>query len=1605
MFNFKKSNSGRIRIKLLALMLVLTLTFANFALVGSYVGEVLAAGEPIKFEAYFINADGEKINEASIDSEVYLKLSIDVKDGAYLENAKINIADANFRFAKALEQTEINLGSVESLQESIQIVARHEEAYDLRLLNMQNTIELTGDYCKDNKIEDGKTLKCEETMKWTTSSIKDEDIELTQKVITNKTYEIDEKDKRLVQLEVTAKLKDNKAPVKASMIEIENPIEGAELKSVKVVGYSTKATNGKTYLEFNDGYTSGYEYKDNKINIYGYNDKNDEGNVSWKKNCEDKYVVTFVYDEKDLPQSFDFNCNTTVMMMLYGRPEQDIIDLNENKLREISKSDKIGEIVTLDTNIIGDIYKGNMYQGKDTEYETEINLNVSHKDLINLVFALDGGDFVCAKPEDEEPTQGTYTYYKETKINIQDAAKVIGKNGRICIFNSNDIDSLIKNGDMDYSKAILDKRVKELENTGNDGYFTFKYNNEINGILLYIEPDADDASSAEGTIRIINKKLIKVTDVNKVNDVNNLNSYMYIMSGNNKNLDEKEIKKVTELKEPVTTFDFSIDLLGKSGIATESKENNLKITTKLIAADSSNKLFENPQIKIKLPDEFKNVETEDVNILNANGFQIVGSNIENNELVITLKGEQTEYNNELSNIIIEATLKNIEVNKFMADKNVEIKATCINNAENQESVEKTKNVRIVSKQGLITKNSIKIGEEVIEKINESNIIEVNTQKNTNATISSSIINNFGGNLSNINIEGNLPNGITLTGPITSSTEGVIISYSEDSETFEITLAELVKGGMIDLSYDVNVNTENTKLTNGLEVKYKINGQEKQQDISFNFNLEGSEPEEPEDPEQPEQPEIPEGHKARITIQPKTTTSSLYKGQIVTYEIKVKNTSTTETLNNVTLDYVVPEQAVLTELTYAQATTLLFKDDATTKNKIWEIEEIEPNETITKEFTLRIVDESKTMSTTAELRDEQNNVIANCLSEPISIGEGKISATLSRRYNEEIKLSKGDDIQYIVMVKNNTTEKLENVKITSKVPNKTKWVEDSDKNKDWKYDKNSGNLEYVINTLEPGETRDISFVVRVDNANNDYSIDNNAVITLETGEIYETNMFRSNVLMSKWEINVTSNPDTNIKLKEKDFVKYIVTVKNTGNTGIGVNIQDVLPQEIQFRKLTKYTNENDKITDEIYKEKIDILHSIKKGETLTLEIEGVIKDKISSEEISNTIKIDLGNGDEETKTITHKIEQPEEPQKPQEPEQPEEPQKPDQPEEPQKPQEPEQPTEKYSISGLAWFDENKNGVRDSKEKNIQAVKVMLLDTKGNKISEALTSLTGTYKFSDIIKGEYVVIFDYDETKYGVSKYQVKDATNENNSDVISKQVKLNNETITAGVTDTIKLEKDISNIDIGLIQNPIFDLSLNKYITKLVVTNSSGTSTYTYDDTQLAKVEISAKQLAGTVLLVEYEIEVSNDGDVEAYITDIVDYLPKQLEFNSEMNSDWYYLSSDRSLHYMELEPKAIEPGEKQTVKLVLTKTLKSDSTGTIENIAEIAECTNKEGLSELDSKVNNKKDGEDDISKASLIVSIKTGSPIMYIGIVLASMMVLGAGIYIIDKKVLRVRM
>ncbi|MBQ2835366.1 MAG: DUF11 domain-containing protein [Clostridia bacterium] len=1647
--NLKNLNKGRIRVKLIAIMLVMTLTFANFALVGSHISEVIAAGidlgsqttetnsENVSFDVYFEKTETGTIREkeAEINSEdVNLNISVNVKNEGYLQNAVLELLNSNFEFKNDPEKTTYNLDKIQAndgITVRIPVVAKKDEAYNLSLLNMQSQIKLTGEYVAANgTITDIETIKAVQ-IKWTTDSITEDDIELEKSIITNKVYSINGSNKRIVQMLVTIKLKDNKAPVHASGISIKNPETGIEPEEVKVAAYSTKATNGRTYLEFNDGETSTWEYgltydgedRYNATNIVAFNYPDNNNEVYWEKDCADEYVVTYVYDGNTEVSSF--NCDITAMVLLHGRTDEEDY-LEKTNTLTVEKLEEIGDVINLKTEISENIYKGKLYINGETTYEIKNSLYIPYSNVIKTIATTEGdldrlidveGNYI-----DEE--DGVEIYYKSIKVNAAQARKVLGTTGTIKIYDIYS-DEMPKIGEI-----VLSEEPEEE-------YYEISFENlekEVNVVGILTSP-----AQTEGILDIIIEKTIKVSEPEIIPSISKLTvnqamTAINVVAEPTDDVGESDIIAVqsnessANFLEPVTTFDISLD---KNTLSTQV-ENELEITTELKSNESRNKLFgDSTTIKIELPKEITEASLENITpvlyddelTLDAEASKIVtNSETGNKELVIVVKGPQTKYNTSTQNATIKANLK-VKTNEFMASKDVVITATCINGAENVQSKE---NVKLVSKTGLITRNTLTLGENIIKEINNNNL-SANITESTNANISTTILNNFGENISNINIVGNIPEGATLTNAILSGAEGVTVSYSEDSNTwvtevadyskvkfFKISLAELVNGETVDLNYALNINVdsieENVALVNNLNVGFTINEQEKQETIKFTLNViknevEPENPETPVDPEQPvdpEEPVIPQDE-VTIAITPKTTTNTLHEGQVVTYEIKVTNTSA-QTLNNVTLDYIVPQGAVVTDLTYAQATEMTFTDSEIT-NKQWTIETLNSNKSITKEITLRIKDGATEIVNSANLKDSEGTIIAQCTNQAVSVIEGDLTARMSRRDNLDIPLSNGSTIQYIVIVTNNTNFTMNNVAITSQVPNQTEWIEDSEYNQDWNYNENTRNVNYTIDTLNPGETKDIRFevkVARLENNSAETEIENIAVVKTSNGKQYETNIYTSIVLVPKWNINMTSTSNEN--LKEGETIKYIIKVLNSGKRRSVVSVIDDIPNEIAINRVTYYIGTQNKNSLPLSDNKVNVIYPVDIGETLTIEIEGTIEqleDSVLSKQIANVAKINLGDGEYlESNKIVNTIINKDNQNNPNDPSNPGDSNNPSNPGESNNPSE----AEKNTISGLAWLDENKNGIRDNQEKVLQSLKVLLLDNKGNVKVETETSLTGTYKFADIENGEYIVVFKYDSQKYGVTKYQVEGGTNTINSDAISRELLLNNENVLVGMTDTIKIENNgAASIDIGLIENPQFDLSLNKYISKVVTTNKEGTTTYEYENTELAKVELGAKYIAGTVLLVEYEIEVSNDGDVNAYVTDIVDYLPSELEFNSEMNSEWY-LGTDNNLHYMALDPEAIEPGKTQKVKLVLTKTLKNNSAGTIENTAEIGEGINLEGIKEIDSTAGNKQDGEDDLAKATLIISIRTGSPIMYIGIVLASMIILGTGIYIIDKKVLKVR-
>ena len=233
---------------------------------------------------------------------------------------------------------------------------------------------------------------------------------------------------------------------------------------------------------------------------------------------------------------------------------------------------------------------------------------------------------------------------------------------------------------------------------------------------------------------------------------------------------------------------------------------------------------------------------------------------------------------------------------------------------------------------------------------------------------------------------------------------------------------------------------------------------------------------------------------------------------------------------------------------------------------------------------------------------------------------------------------------------------------------------------------------------------------------------------------------------------------------------------------------------------------------------------------------------------------------------------------------------------------------YSISGIAWLDENKDGKRDDTERKIAGIKTYLLNSSNNDIVQTtVTDSNGAYSFANLQTGKYIVAFEYDTNKYDLTKYQVQNVDKNQNSDAINMMLKLNKNTLSKfAATNTLNVTGNMSNIDMGLIDNPKFDLELEKTVSLVQVSNSKGTKTYNLKNTDIAKVEIPEKEMKGSVVAVTYTIKVENTGGAPGYVNKIVDYKAKDLSFNSSVNPEWYQ-DTDGNIYTTTMKGKVLNP--------------------------------------------------------------------------------------------------
>ena len=368
-----------------------------------------------------------------------------------------------------------------------------------------------------------------------------------------------------------------------------------------------------------------------------------------------------------------------------------------------------------------------------------------------------------------------------------------------------------------------------------------------------------------------------------------------------------------------------------------------------------------------------------------------------------------------------------------------------------------------------------------------------------------------------------------------------------------------------------------------------------------------------------------------------------------------------------------------------------------------------------------------------------------------------------------------------------------------------------------------------------------------------------------------------------------------------------------------------------------------------------------------------------------------------------------PEKPTDPD-PEEPTDPD-PEEPTDPDpgitEPEE--ENRLISGIAWFDANENGQKDQNETLIAGVTVRLLDITTNEFVKgedgrdisAITNNSGFYTLSEVPQGRYVVIFEYDTSKYVLTTYNQQGVDTQFTSKAVDRKVTIEGEERNVGGTEVIEIsDSNIANINIGLREAKEFDLRLDKYVSKVIIQNTQGTTNLDFGESTMAKAEIDAKLVNATSVIVEYKIKITNEGEAEGYVRKIVDYLSSDYKFSSELNSDWY--QSGGKLYNTSLANEKIQPGETKEITLTVTKQLTDNNMGLISNTAEIEEAYNEQGLQDKDSTPANNTAGEDDYGKADLILSIKTGQVVATVSIIVLSTLIIVAGAIGITKIVMK---
>lgn len=1611
----------RIIQKACAIAIVFIMSMADLSLVGSNlislaVNAAETNNQNIEFKAYFANNNKSLETTATTDKQdLKVVFELGVKKDGYLSNAKLELEEnANFIFKtdiksdyissideKSITFKQINEDDKRTIEVGIEF--KYLQEFDLDYLSRTSTINLTGTYVSSKNSTQIKG-KAELNLNWTYSeNIKST---LSTEILTNSTFSENGVNKKVVQFLVTSKIEDNSYPVKDTNIEVSIP---GEPEAVIVHKRTTASTNGDK--EFT---TSNYTYENGKLSIKVQNGQNNK--IVWNKNASDVFVVTVKYPEN--AEILNSKITTKAVVTVYNDKEltqnsETIITENKENLVSITQTEAQTEIA-----------KGKLYAGEKKDYSIKTELNVDYVSLIQKLEIKEQEVKVLKQQEEKE----LVVNYKNIKFNKANLESVLGNTWNISIKDqANNTKTITNEEKVDESGNIIvtleaGARVLNIE--------TSKPVN--NGTLKY---------EVTKTIEKTNYTRAEIKELNKIKDSN-----IVTYTKNDSSTNTAEASSTITLKETESKANIKVEPL----TLTTSTEQEMHITAVLETNSEYRDLYKNPVVKIKLPKQINKISAK-CSLMYGNGLELKQGdfkiNQENGQEVITinLTGEQKTYEGDA---VKGATLNitaNVNLDKLSTNSTEEVLMTFTNEnavsyANNGE--EKVK-VNIVSQNSMILTNNIEeYNVTTFGKENDREISLSNNAEAKNATVKMQVVNNEESDISNIVILGKIANidgKIERTSKIRTNIDNAKVYYTsvesptifidkaennwkeeatKDSKYYLIVINSLANGAKINFSYDINI-AKNLPYNLSTETFYKV---------SYTNNLSTAKKEAESTKiilSTGKVAELKTYLTAKVQGKEIKQGDEVKAGEIITYTAKMVNSGATD-ITNVKIEGNIPDSTTLITINpnypkYDEEAgeyldgeeyfNTVPNKNALTQDNIT----IKAGQEFSRSFSV-VVNENLTQEKNIEAKFviTENNGKKQELTFTNKISPAKLKVVCMPYFREQnTDLLSGCNYIYGLKITNLTNEEQKNVKVL---------LEKSDaiefKTADWSIDgegedEESDKDEYEIqiennNTLSFASIPKNKTILVLINATVNAIKENDhlmlsklsAQVTDSNGKTYRSNELNENIVGALVTIESTStatNVSKNGYVKTGDQIKYVYKLKNVGIKDANkLTIIDNFSKYLSLESIkidgnnVNYTLES-LYSDDIEYDTITIEKELKANKEMNIEIIGKVQSDLPDDKgdlniINNMIVLNegikLGEKSEKVYNIEIKTNG----------------------ENKEDIDQGDEATDKYSIFGTVWKDENNDGIKGEEEELLEGIKVYAINVQTNKIAtynnEEITTTTGSdgqYELVNLPKGKYIVAFEYDTNKFMVTTYQAEGVDESINSDAVKASRVVDGNEITAAFTDSINLNNDKIDIDLGLAEAKVFSLKLDKTISKIIVTNKNGSKTYDYDDSSLAKVEIPSKELSSSNVVIEYKLKVTNVGEIAGYAKTIVDYLPKSLTFNSGLNSNWY--KKGNNVYTSSLSDTLIEPGESKEVTLTLTKKMTEVNTGLTNNKAEIESAYNSLGIPNTTTDKNN--EGTSNAGSADAIIGVKTGTAASYVALTLTTIIVILGLAHLVNKKIL----